>query len=223
MHDDPNYSAYAGPPAYNTNCSPYYRLTQNLDPKDQQYLADMNMNARANHLNRLQDGLMQESLKREKLTNKYKAIARSIFGTECVLVTTDISLAATSAIQLPIAFVTVPICAVLTGITMGFRASSRVLQNKINKHMKIGLLAKATLNVTTDKVVKAIEDNTITPEEFKDITDEFEKFEEMKRKIQAEYSSKKDQAQLMEAEKERLRNEGALKVKRDLTLRMKKM
>jgi len=71
---------------------------------------------------------------------------------------------------------------------MILRSKSGLITKKINKHSEIKLLAKAKLNSTEEKFMKAIKDGKITDEELNNIEQEIN-YENMKSSILNDYNS----------------------------------
>jgi hypothetical protein len=141
------------------------------------------------YIQNLQARLQKETEEREKYKKRYRALDKIVFSTEVGLVSTEVGLAATSIAVFPIAPITAPICLGLTGLSALLRSGSRVITKKIEKHTKLELLARTHLTIINEKIVKAIEDDKITSDEFKTITAEFDIYEKLKQDIQSDYKS----------------------------------
>ena len=83
---------------------------------------------------------------------------------------------------------------------------TRRLRAKAQKHDQIHVLAESKLNSVSDLVSKALEDGTLSHEEFKTVTDEVLRYTTFKKKIRV--GAKKESLELDEATRKELIERG---------------
>ena len=152
---------------------------------------------RLTEIRNLERRLEQE---RDHRANMYKKYRRAINAVDCidtVLVASSLGMGAVG-VGLLSTIIAAPV--VLAGIAGKY--ISRRLLVKAKKHDEIRVLALSKLNSITDVISNALRDGHISPEEFKLVLDEIEKYGLMKVKIQ-EKTRKAHAAQSTEAEKTR--------------------
>jgi len=156
------------------------------------------MQYRLQQITEIQKLLESERQKREKLSRNYKKFFKVVKATEGVLAASFIGLRTLSVVFLStvIAFPAVTVieaislAAGLLFIVGGF--VSRFLILKAEKHYKITLLADKKLNVISDLVSKALDDDTISDEDFSFVLSELDTFFDKKEKIQLEAKSSEE-------------------------------
>jgi len=156
------------------------------------------MQYRLQQITEIQKLLESEKRKREKLTRNYKKCLKAVKATEDVLAISIIGLSTVSVVFLytVIASPAVTVIeAVLLGAGLLFIVGgfvSRRLILKAKKHYKIKLLADKQLNVISDLVSKALDDETISDEEFSIVLSEIDKFFDKNKKIWLEAKSSEE-------------------------------
>jgi hypothetical protein len=147
---------------------------------------------RLGKINEIQAQLERERDNRASLNAKYRRGVRFInvvdgISTLVVLGTTASAIAVLSTI------VAAPIAMVLQGLGLGAgvlgaigRIVSRKFTTKAEKHEKIKTLVEAKLGTISEYISKALEDDSISDDEYCLILHEFEKYKEMKEEIRSE-------------------------------------
>lgn len=125
---------------------------------------------------------------RRKILKKYTKALSAINVTDTVLTTAAIGMGATGAGLLTIVAVPIvlgmEIAALGTGVgTIILKYINKKLQQKVEKHKQIFILSEAKLNTIHNHILKAIEDEKISEEEFRLILEEESKFSAMKEEI----------------------------------------
>ena len=166
---------------------------------------------RLNHIKEIQDYLTAEIREREKMSkriSKYAAGLNFIDKTLVVLST------ASGGVSIATFATTIgaPVGIASASIGLVFALSSGLVKmylskaiKKKHKHRSIAVLAKSKLNSIETMVSKAIENSSISHEEFKLINDERSKYDKLKEDIRAGLSNK---LKLGDFEKESLIEQG---------------
>ena len=131
------------------------------------------MQYRLQQITEIQKLLESERRKREKLSRNYKKkCLQAVKATEAVLAVSFIGLSTVSVVFLSTVIAS-PAVTVIEAVSLGAGLLfivggflSRHLILKAEKHRKIELLADKKLNVISDLVSKALDDETISDEEF---------------------------------------------------------
>jgi len=144
-------------------------------------------NTKSTYIQNLQHRLQKETEERERYKKRYIALDKFVFSLEVGFITTEVGLATTSIAFPPAAVVGGPVCLGMTGISALLRAGSRTIAKKIEKHTKLELLAKTHLAIISDKIVQAVENDSISVDEFRKISAEFDIYEKLKQDIQSQY------------------------------------
>ena len=175
---------------------------------------------RLTEIRNLERRLEQE---RDHRANMYKKYRRAINAVDCidtVLVASSLGMGAvgvgllSTIIAAPIV-VALEAAAVACGLVgIAGKYISRRLLVKAKKHDKIRVLALSKLNSITDVISNALRDGRISPEEFKLVLDEMDKYGLMKAKIQEKTHKA---AQSTEAEKNALMVEARASIMKELT------
>ena len=155
----------------------------------------------------------------------YKQYRRAINAVDCidtVLIASSLGMGAVGvgllstiiAAPVVVALEAAAVACGLAGI-VGKYISRRLLV-KAKKHDEIRVLALSKLNSITDVISNALRDGHISPEEFKLVLDEIEKYGLMKAKIR-EKTRKANAAQSTEAEKNALMVEARASIMKELS------
>ena len=137
---------------------------------------------RIQHISNLQQRLENEAMKRETLARKYATAAGVVSKLDVALITVGIGVGAGGAALLatvvvaPVAIgleVVAGVCGIGGAVCTFLRGR---LNNKRNKHAEIATTARTKLNSIADLVSRALQDGTITTEEFQLVVAEFERF-----------------------------------------------
>jgi len=161
------------------------------------------MQYRLQQITEIQKLLESERQKREKLSRNYKKCVKAVKATEAVLAVSFMGLSTVSVIFLS-TVISSPAVTVIEAVSLGAGLLfivggfvSRRLILKAEKHHKIKLLADKKLNVISDLVSKALDDETISDEEFSLVLSELDKFFDKKEKIRLEAKSSEKLLRLM--------------------------
>ena len=175
---------------------------------------------RLTEIRNLERRLEQE---RDHRANMYKKYRRAINAVDCigtVLVASSLGMGAvgvgllSTIIAAPIV-VALEAAAVACGLAgIAGKYISRRLLVKATKHDEIRVLALSKLNSITDVISNALRDGRISPEEFKLVLDEMEKYGLIKAKIQ---EKTRKAAQSTEARKNALMVEARASIMKELT------
>jgi len=150
---------------------------------------------RLQQITEIQKLLESERQKRGELSRNYKKCLKAVKATEGVLAVSFIGLSTVSVVYLS-AVIASPAVTVVEAVSLGAGllfivrgfVSTRLIL-KAEKHHKIKLLADKKLNVISDLVSKAVDDETISDEEFSLLLSELNKFFDEKEKIRLEAKS----------------------------------
>ena len=159
---------------------------------------------------------------RAALYKRYKRGVNAADGVDSALVTASLG-AGAAGIGLLTTVVAVPIVigleigAVAAGLLgIGSKYVGRRLLAKARKHDDIRVLAESKLNTINDHISRALKDNAISDEEFRLISDELEKYHEMKKDIRAQAAKAHASVAIDEAEKKRLIAHGREEAREEL-------
>ena len=130
------------------------------------------MQYRLQQITEIQKLLESERQKREKLSRNYKKCLKAVKATDGVLAVSFVGLSTVSVIFLSTVIAS-PAVTVIEAVSLGAGLLfivggflSRHLILKAEKHHKIKLLADKKLNVISDLVSKALDDETISAKSF---------------------------------------------------------
>jgi hypothetical protein len=147
-------------------------------------------NVKNYRINRILDQykyLGEEIKTRNNLKKKYTGLSNILLGTEIFLITLELGLVG-STIALPVITpVSAPIVVALTTCSTVSKSVGRLVARKISKHSEIAVLARSKRSSLEEKFNKTINDEIVTDEEFYDIIQEIQNYENMKQGIQNEY------------------------------------
>lgn len=141
---------------------------------------DDNTNYKINQIILTKEQLTKEEKDRNKYKKRYTKISKSLEGMEWLSIISEIGLTATTVVFSTLIPIAVPVCLGLTIATASIRTGLKMVASKIEKHASIELLAKSKLNSIHDKYMKALEDGSISIEEFEDIMKESRNYDTMK-------------------------------------------
>ena len=137
----------------------------------------------------VQNFLETEISKRDAFNKKYFRVARIVSNGDCVLITISLGLGTAGAVLLSTVVAT-PIALGLEigAATLGFisligNIAVKKTTIKVEKHLKIKMLASAKLDTIASHISKAMMDNYISDDEFKLIMEELNKYKAMKEEI----------------------------------------
>ncbi|CCV02487.1 hypothetical protein IIV31_115L [Armadillidium vulgare iridescent virus] len=167
--------------------------------------------------------LEKEQHDREKLKKRYSKIDKTLFGLEWGCMLTELGLTG-AAFTVPVLVpISAPICLGLTVFSAFMRNASKMISKKIEKHAAVELLAMSKMNSILEKYTKAIEDNKISSEEFKDITKEIDNFNDMKKVILSSYHKNVKEIELTKEIQQSFIDKGKEQVKKDLENKLKQI
>lgn len=125
------------------------------------------------------------------LSEKCHRAVKVFYGVDKALVVASMVLSATG-IGILSMIVSAPVAIAMEGIALGTGLLANIgsqvnkkLSLKAEKHKKIKTLADAKLNMISDLISKALEDNQIPDQEYSLILSELEKFNQMKEEIRS--------------------------------------
>ena len=151
----------------------------------------MSRNYRLNQINDWRKFLESEVETRTSAASKYKRGLKVTKGLEVTGGMVSVGLTATTAVLASVVSfgALAPIIpAVIGGTTTFVAVTSKMIETRLlskkTKHEKIAVLASSKLNSIQELVSKAIEDDRISHEEFKQVIDELEKYKTLKKEIQ---------------------------------------
>jgi len=147
---------------------------------------------RLGKITEIQAQLERERDNRAALNAKYRRGVRFINVVDGISALVVLGTTA-SAIAVLSTIVAAPIAMVLQGLGLGAsvlgaigRIVSRKFTTKAEKHEKIKTLVEAKLDTISEYISKALEDDSISDDEYCLILHEFEKYKEMKEEIRSE-------------------------------------
>ena len=162
---------------------PVYPNLDQLDP-------DQGSGYRLTVIRDLENRLERERDERAKLHKKYRKAVNIIDGVDAALAASSMGMGLagvgllTTIIAAPVV-VALEAAAVACGIAgIAGKYVSRRLLVKAKKHDEIHVLALSKLNSITDIISNSLRDGHISPEEFKAVLNEEEKYRQMKASIQ---------------------------------------
>ena len=175
---------------------------------------------RLTEIRNLERRLEQERDHRANMYTKYRRAINAVDCIDTVLVASSLGMGAvgvgllSTIIAAPIV-VALEAAAVACGLAgIAGKYISRRLLVKAKKHDEIRVLALSKLNSITDVISNALRDGRISPEEFKLVLDEMDKYGLMRVKIQ---EKTRKAAQSTEAEKNALMVEARALIMKELT------
>ena len=153
-------------------------------------LPDEGSSFRLSEIRNLERHLEHERDERAKLCKKYRKAINVIDGVDTALIASSLGMGA-AGVGLLSTIIAAPVVAALevAALTCGLASIagkyvSRRLLVKAKKHDEIRVLALSKLNSIKDAISNALRDGHISPEEFKLVLDEVEKYGQMKGDIQ---------------------------------------
>ena len=159
-------------------------------------LQDDGSSFRLTEIRNLERRLEQERDHRANMYTKYRRAINAVDCIDTVLVASSLGMGAvgvgllSTIIAAPIV-VALEAAAVACGLAgIAGKYISRRLLVKAKKHDEIRVLALSKLNSITDVISNALRDGRISPEEFKLVLDEMEKYGLIKAKIQSTEAGK---------------------------------
>ena len=144
---------------------------------------------RLEKISEIQINLEEQRLNRRELSENYYKAVEWVNNADAVLITLSMGLGAAGvgllstiiAAPVVVALESVALC---TGVlSMVGKYATKKLALKAQKHEKIAVLVEAKLNSISTLISKALNDKTISDQEFSLIISEFSKFQEMKNDI----------------------------------------
>ena len=150
---------------------------------------------RLSEISKLKVKLEDEVSERKQLCKKYKRAENILDAVDICANSIAMSLSVTSGvlastgILLPVAIPLAVSAGTLGVVGVTCKCVNRKLKAKSQKHSSIKQIAESKLNSVIEIVNKAINDNTITDDEFKLVVDEITKYNTMKEKIQTKVVS----------------------------------
>ena len=154
---------------------------------------------RLNKIGEIQQTLQKEVEERRKLYKKYQRAICAIDGTGIGLNVISLGagmagvgllagMAIVAPILIPLEIAAITLCVFST---LGTIVNKR-LAVKCKKHYEIAVIAETKLNTITSHVSKALQDNSVTDEEFTLILNELDKYNELKTEVRNNSSKKHD-------------------------------
>jgi hypothetical protein len=141
---------------------------------------------RLNAINALKHKLENEVEIRKTIRNKYKRAVNILSGVQSGLATVGLVMGGTSA-GLLLTVVGVPVSmglgiagSICGALAFASKSINTKLLKKAEKHDEIRMLAMAKLNSIANKVSTALQDGSVSDEEFKLIIGEMDKYQQMK-------------------------------------------
>ena len=137
-------------------------------------------NFRLNEVSKCLTYLETELEKHEQIFKKYKRThsllmkTNAISGTLSVLISDSAFGTSLTIVLIPVGVSLASIVSVLTGLI------AKKISPKLNKHLQTVPVCNAKLNTIKDLISKALQDNDISPEEFRLILSEVEKYKKLK-------------------------------------------
>ena len=143
-------------------------------------------NFRLNEMSKCLTYLETELEKREQIFNKYKRTHSLLMETNAISGTLSVLISG-SAVGTSLTVVLIPAVVSLasSGVFFGFVSVltgliAKKISPKLNKHLLTVSVCNAKLNTIKDLISKALQDNDISPEEFRLILAEVEKYKKLK-------------------------------------------
>jgi hypothetical protein len=154
---------------------------------------------RLHKINEILKILEAERNKRSSLAKKYQRGINVLTGLSygCEVATIGLG---TAGVALLTTVIATPVVIAMEGVVLGTGGISvvfnlvcdKVLSVKVQKHIRIMMLAESKINMIADHVSKALEDNHVSDEEFALILSELTKFNQMKDEIRTKTKTKID-------------------------------
>ena len=154
---------------------------------------------RLHKINEIQKLLESERDRRESLAKKYQRGINILSGVSYAneLAAVGLGVAGVSLLSTVVA---TPIVIVMEAVALGAGGLSvvgnlicdKVFSSKAKKHYQIMMLAQSKLNTISDHISKALQDNSISDEEFHLIVSELDKYNKMKEDIRSKVKTKID-------------------------------
>ena len=119
---------------------------------------------------------------RKSLYKKYKRILNTTDGVDVTLISGGVVMSSVG-FAVPMLFPIQIAAITIGGIGLGLKVVRRYLQKKIKKHDSIKHIAQSKLNSVQDLVSRALQDGHISEDEFKTISQELDKYRNMKRDL----------------------------------------
>ena len=174
------------PPAETTEARSIYPTLDSLATPSQQ---DDGSSFRLTEIRNLECRLEQERDHRANMYKKYRRAINAVDGIDTVLVTSSLGMGA-AGVGLLSTIIDAPVVVALEAAALACglagiagKLFSRRLLVKAKKHDEIRVLALSKLNSITGVISNALRDGHISPEEFKLVLDEMEKYGQMKADI----------------------------------------
>ena len=159
-------------------------------------IEDQGQGYRLQKINEIQAFLEKEVVTREVLSKKYFRAARIVDNVDTVLITITLG-AGAGGIGLLSTVIAAPTVIAIEGVALftGLlsivgKYSLKRSTSKAEKHEKIKTIASAKLDTIASYVSKALSDNKVTDEEFRQILEELEKYKVMKEEVRSKTKKK---------------------------------
>ena len=146
-------------------------------------------NYRLQKISEIEKTLINERDIRKSLNKKYKRGINITDGVDTTLISASVILASVS-VAFPIIFPLEIIAAACGGLGVCIKIIRRKLMSKSKKHFNIQTIAETKLNSISDIISKSLEDGTISPEEFKTVLVEMEKYYKLKKETKGNHTQK---------------------------------
>ena len=206
------------PPVERTEARSIYPALDSLVTPSQQ---DRGFSFRLTEIRNLECRLEQERDHRANMYKKCRRAINVIDGIDTVLVTSSFGMGA-AGVGLLSTIIAAPVVVALEAAALACGLAgiagkyiSRRLLVKAKKHDEIRVLALSKLSSITDVISNALRDGHISPEEFKLVLDEVEKYGKMKADIRKK-TRKAHAAQSDEAAKNELMAEARASIMKEL-------
>ena len=119
---------------------------------------------------------------RKSLYKKYKRILTTTDGVDVTLISGGVVMSSVG-FAVPMLFPIQIAAITIGGIGLGLKVVRRYLQKKIKKHDSIKHIAQSKLNSVQDLISRALQDGHISEDEFKTISQELDKYRNMKQDL----------------------------------------
>ena len=206
------------PPVERTEAESIYPRLDSLATPSQQ---DEGSSFRLTEIRNLECRLEQERDHRANMYKKYRRAINVVDGIDTVLVTSSLGMGA-AGVGLLSTIIAAPVVVALEAAALACGLAgiagkyiSRRLLVKAKKHDEIRVLALSKLSSITDVISNALRDGQISPEEFKLVLDEVEKYGQMNANIRKK-THKAHAAQSGEAVKNELMAEVRASIMKEL-------
>jgi len=164
-----------------------------------------------------------ERIHRKTLKDKYRKAGKVVFGTECVLIATELALTTAAVLCPPIALMTGLAAGLgLTTLNVFCRHGSKALERKAAKHSDVELLAKSKLDSIDEKYQNAIRDGVVDDKEYNDIYTEKLKYDRMKDTILDKYKHGSKTTEIAHDLKQSLIDQGKTLATEEIKTNLKK-